>query len=579
MLVSRNKLLLSLIVVSFCIWFFSRKKQKSESFKTLSISLPAKIKSFDPIRANDEYSSQGVALAYEGLLEYHYLERPYKLIPNLAVEMPKVLEDESGRPIYIFKIKKGVLFQQNPCFKSSNRELIAKDVEYSIKRLASLQSLGFWMIDGKILGLNEWRENLKKGLQNFSNNIPGIEIIDKYTIKFTLTGPYTQFLHCLANPHFYIVAKEAVDHYGDNFNFNPVGSGPFVLKTTNPQALKLIFDKNQNYRGRFPKKIPKKLKYLEKYAGKKLPFMDRLIVHIIQEPVPRWLKFMKKGIDIIDAIPKDNFSQAITKDKKLTPEMKQKGIKLKFGERSDLVYLAFNHNNPIFSKNVKLKQAIALAYSNRKVASLFYNDMGRPAQSLLVPGIDGYDKKFINPYRVYDLEKAKKLLSEAGYPNGVGLPELEISVRNATFYRQLGEHFQQSMKKLGIKIKIITNTYPELLRRRSNGTMTIFNMIHSAIYPDAQSFLQLLYGPNKSPGINGSNFDNIEYNILYDKALTLPISEERTLLYKKMNDIATENVPLLYLVHRLHFVLHHENVRNYIISDFSPCREKYLDKV
>ena len=133
------------------------------------------------------------------------------------------------------------------------------------------------------------------------------------------------------------------------------------------------------------------------------------------------------------------------------------------------------------------------------------------------------------------------------------------------------------MQKLGLTINIKLNSYPELLRKKARSSMNMYNMDFAALYPDPQSFFQLLYGPNRSPGINGSNFQNAEYDSLYIKAANEPDNSKRLEIYKRMRDIINEECPMINLVHRLHFIMIHSSVKNYLISDFCHCREMYLD--
>ena len=144
-------LALALVTISGC------TKKKNYDQKVLNVSVAAKVKGLDPVNAGDSYSSAEVARVYEGLLEYHYLKRPYELKPNLAKAMPSVSDDGLT---YTFKIKPGVMFHKNKCFPNGERELVADDFVFSIKRMADLKnnSTGWWLLDGRIKGLNEWRE-------------------------------------------------------------------------------------------------------------------------------------------------------------------------------------------------------------------------------------------------------------------------------------------------------------------------------------------------------------------------------------------------------------------------------------
>ena len=482
---------------------------------------------------------------------------------------------------YTFKIKKGVVFQDDVAFEGGKgRELVAEDFVYSIKRLADpkLQALGWWILDGKIKGLNEWREkHTDSKVVDYNETVEGLQAIDKYTLKFKLTKPFPQFLYSLAMPFTFVVAKEVLDHYGKEFLNHPVGTGPYKLPKFN-QTNKIVYTKNPTYREKFyPSDSSegfKELGYLED-AGKKLPLVDKVVVSVMVEDQPRWLNFQKGNIDYL-SIPKDNFDSVVTPSKGVTDEFAKKGISLEINPSLDVTYVAFNHDNKLFS-NVKLRRAMALAYDVNKSNKLFYNNTALPAQSIVPPGIKGHVKSYVNPYRARNLEKAKALLKEAGYPNGEGLPEITYDCPNSTISRQMGDFFRKNMAEIGIKVKVIQNTWPELQNKITKRSVQLYAIAWGADYPDAENFLQLLFGPNKSPGANGSGYDNPEFNQLYKTASVLQDSPERTALYEKMSRIAAEQVPWIFGVHRQSFIMKHSWLKNYLNADVGADRAEYLN--
>ncbi len=303
-----SKLSLSFLL-SFLVMFTACTKKKNFEEKVLEIIVSQKVKGLDPVNAGDTYSSGEIARVYEGLLEYHYLERPYKLQPNLAEAMPTVSEDGLT---YTFKIKKGVMFHDNKCFPNGKgRELKAKDFVFSIKRMADLKnnSTGWWLLDGKIAGLNEWRDKYKAKDANYDEMVDGIKAIDDYTLQFKLTQKYPQFLYSLAMVYTFAVPREAVEMYGQEFLNNPVGTGPFMTGVYT-QSNTIEYVKNPNYRDvRYPSngsEADKKAGLLAS-AGKKLPLVDKIKVSIVTESSTGFLKFKKCEVDFSD-ITKDDFA-------------------------------------------------------------------------------------------------------------------------------------------------------------------------------------------------------------------------------------------------------------------------------
>lgn len=572
---SRN--LVSLLIMGLLAITVSCTKKVDLNEKVLNLAVTSEVKGMDPIYANDKYSSNEVGRVYEGLLEYHYLKRPYTLVPNLAASLPEVSADGLT---YTFKIRPGVLFQDDKAFADGKgRELVAEDFVYSIKRLADpkLQGLGWWLLQDKLVGLDEWREkNSKKEVVDYTEEVEGLKTLDKYTLQFKLKKQFPQFLYSLAMPFTFAVAKEVVDFYGKEFLNHPVGTGPFMISEFRQTAKKFSYTKNPNFRKKlFPTEASDEFKHMLKYAGQPVPFVERIEVNIIKEDQPRWLNFLKGRVDYI-GIPKDNFEAAVTPGKGLDKQFSEKGIELSISPSLDVTYTAFNHDLKLF-QNVNLRRALALAYDVKASNKLFYNDTALPAQSVVPPGIAGYMPDYVSPYRYKDIAKAKELLAKAGYPEGKGLPEITYDCPSTSTSRQIGELFKKQMSEIGVNIKVVQNSWPELQKKITARQVMLYGIAWGADYPDAENFLQLLYGPNKSPGANGSGYNNPEFNSMFKKAALMQDSPERTALYEKLNKMAAEEVPWIYGVHRQSYLIKHSWLKNYITTDFEAGQDQYLD--
>lgn len=571
-----KKCVIAIMAASLVVFAGCTKKQNA-SERVLNLSSTAEIKGFDPINAGDLYSGREISKIYEGLLEFHYLKMPYTLVPNLAEEMPQVSADGL---VYTFKIRPGVMFQDDAAFAAGKgRELEAKDFVFSIKRLADskLNSEGWWVLDGKIKGLNEWRDkNSKLPATNYDEEVEGLKAVDKYTLQFTLAKPFPQFLYSLAMPFTYAVAREVTDKYGKEFLNHPVGTGPYKLEAGKfDQTKTIIYVKNPTFRKKlYPSDASPEFQNLLADAGKQLPLVDKVIVHVMVESQPAWLKFNKGELDFY-GIPKDNFGTAI-KDNKLTPDLSGKGMVLSITPLLDVTYTGFNYENKLF-QNVNLRRAMYLAYDEGKANELFYNNTSFPAQSIVPPGIVGNMPDYKNPWKGPNLELAKKTLAEAGYPEGKGLPEITYDISDSTTSRQMAEFFVKQMEQIGVKIKIVASPWPEFMAKVKKKSVQMFGMAWGADYPDAENFLQLLYGPNKSPGANSSNYDNPEYNKMFEKAALMQDSPERSKLYEELTKYVADNVVLMYNMHRQSYTLQQSWLRNYHTSDLHHNNVQYLN--
>jgi len=217
---------------------FAQKKVLRLAFRTAETG-------FDPQRIDDRYSNGINENIFEPLLTYDYLARPVKVVPLTAEAVP---EPEEKGTRYTFRIKPGILYSDDPAFKGQKRELVARDMEYAIKRFRDPKNRSpyEWLFENKIVGLDEFVEKAKKsGRFDYDAKIPGIEVRDKYTISFKLKDADFNFLYVLAMPNVVPVAREVIEAYADDTHAHPVGTGPFILKEWVRRS-KIVLERNPN---------------------------------------------------------------------------------------------------------------------------------------------------------------------------------------------------------------------------------------------------------------------------------------------------------------------------------------------
>lgn len=535
-------------------------------------ALETNIKSFDPALVQDQYSAMCQYQVYETLLEYKYLARPYDVQPGLASAPPEISED--GK-VFTLRMKRGVEFADDACFPGGKgREVKAADFIYSVKRLCDVRtkSTGWWILDGKVVGLDAFRtatESLPPLPDSahpdlYDREIEGLRALDDTTIRIELTKPYPYFKYILAMPYMAVVAREAVAHYGEDFLNHPVGTGPFVLKEWR-RGLRIVFERNPKYHhGFYPSEGTSEdsADGLLADAGKPLPFVDRVEYSIFEESQPMWLNFLRGYLDR-SSIPKDNYGEAVTPDKSVRGDLASKGIHLFRQKDLDLVYTCFNLEDPVLGRHKRLRQAMSLAFDADHMIDLFYNGRGIRAHSPIPPGLFGYDSTYRNPFSRYDLPGAKRLIAQAGFPDGKGLPEFEYLTIAGSTSRQMAEHFAQCMARIGVRIRVSTCTWPEYLTRLKQKKIQIIGAAWGADYPDPENFLQLLYGPNESPGENNANYKNAEYDSLYRRMAVMQDGPERLAVIRRMKDIVAEDCPWIFDLHRLRELLIYDWVKDH----------------
>lgn len=543
-------------------------------------------KSFDPAQIEDQASGIVTAPVYEGLLTYHPYARPYRLIPALAAEMPTVSED--GRT-YTFELRRDVTFHDDACFEGGEgRQLVADDVIYAFKRFAhpTTHTRGWWLFDTWVEGLNEWRDQLKDdiaaeranggdpdALWGLEREVSGLKALDEHTVQITLTRPYPQFLWVLAMGYTSIYPHEAVEHYGKEFRTHAVGTGPYMLESFNP-VYRAVYKANPDFRDvRVPDPAndpaarwegwekDAELGHLER-AGDRLPLNDGLEYRFILEDQPRWLYFKNGYADFLNP-PKDNVAEAMPRGE-LSDDLKARGVRKDEWAELGTVYMCLNTEDELLS-NVDVRRAMALAFDHSWTIENLYGGQAILATSLIPPGVAGYTD--YHPYHRADgkpdLERAKQLLAKAGYPDGVDPAtgrQLQITFENSgsgVTQRHFANRFTDEMRRIGIEVNTVVNTFPQMTEKMRNKQFQAAGLAWGLDYPDAQNVLQLLYGPNAAPGIGSANFQNAEFDALYDRAAVMPDGPERTELYEQMARIVSDEVPWITRVHRIRPNLQH----------------------
>jgi len=578
------RLFVTLPLLFATVLFASCTKRHDGNPNVLNTMSIAKFKGLDPATGEDVYQSGAEVLVFEPLMSYDPFLRPYTLVNLTAETMPQVSKDGLT---YTFKIRKGIFFHDDAAFpEGKGRELKAKDYEYSLKRLADpkIQSNGFWLFENHIVGLDEWKAKFTKdgSKADYDEVIPGLKALDDYTLQITLKQPYPQLLNALAMSPSVAVAREVVAKYGQEFMNHAVGTGAFRI-TSFEAADHITFERNAKYWGKFPAIAG------NPDSGKPLPLVDGINLRVITESQPAWLHFMKGELDRL-GIPKDNFSSAVkvvdpskpvsVENLELTPELKAKGVDLYGGVAMDLTYDAFNNEStqiPQF-KNKKIRQAISLALDYKDAIPVLYNNLAVAAQSPIPPGMSGFDVNYKSPYRTGDLEKAKKMLAEAGYPGGKGFPVIPFDSLADSTSRQFAEYVGNRLKLIGLNISVQSNTWPAMLKRIQNREAQLWGIAWAGDYPDAENFLQLFYSKNANAGgTNASYYKNKDYDALFEKARVLPDSPARAEMYAKLAHMISEDCPVVLGVHRLAVALRQGWLKNDAYDDnLAFPRAKFL---
>jgi ABC-type transport system substrate-binding protein len=241
---------------------------------------------FDPQAVHDLYSGTIVQAIFETLYTYDYLARPSKVVPLTAESLPQVSDE--GKT-YTIRVRKGIFFAPDPAFKGVKRELTADDYAYTLKRLIDPKIRSPWafLVQGKFVGLDALADEAKKtGRFDYDRKIPGVETVDRYTLRLRLAQTDYNLSYVLAHEPTSAVAREVVAAYAGEdgrVNANPVGTGPYRLASW-VRSSKIVLDANPEYRGftwSFTSSDPGNAKIVSEMKGKRMPQVGRVEVSII----------------------------------------------------------------------------------------------------------------------------------------------------------------------------------------------------------------------------------------------------------------------------------------------------------
>ena len=535
-------------------------------------AIAAKIRGLDPMDIGDTTSSSIASNFYECLYQYHYLKRPYEVVPCLASRTPTFSSD--GLTLTI-PIRQDVYFHDDECFPDGKgRQLVAEDFVYSWKRIAYLKNVSknWWILDDRITGLDEFREatkGIEKSQMDYRQEVEGLKAIDKFTLRIKLVKPWPAVLFGLSHLPLAAVAREAVEHYGDNLINHPVGTGPFRL-TQWIRGSTITMGRNENFREElYPaegQQGDQEAGLLED-AGKRLPLIDGAKFKIILEDSAYWLTFMNRDIDSA-GIPKDNFNSAINENRDLSSDMAARGVVLhKFAEPTTF-WIGFNMEDPVLAENLPLRQAMNLAFNRQAFIKRFSNGRGIISRGPLPPGTPEYNPDLDSPYTVYNLDKAKQKVAEAKALHlkrtGQALPTLKMLVPGTdTTAMQVSQSYRREFKKAGIDVDVDNLDWPAMQDKVKTKSAQIYTMGWIMDWPDAENMLLLWHGPNKSPGPNNMNYDNPEFNELYEKITVMPPSPERIEILQQLEQIVVNDLPCVFNSHRVSFLLRYKWLKNY----------------
>ena len=455
--------------------------------------------SLDPAVLNETPTLEMMQNVFEGLVTF---DADNRVVPCLAEKW----EISADGKVITFHLRRNVEFHNGRTFN-------ADDVKWSLERSLRPETksgVAANYLEG-VLGAKEVTEGRRKDLF-------GITVFDPYTLSITLDRPRGYFLGSLVYPTGWILCREAISAaHGKVTSRSAVGTGPFRFESM--KGTKYVLAANRTY-----------------WAGK--PPLDRIERPIVKDPQVAHVMFENDEVDMCSVTPADFLND------QNNPALKPQ---LHVLPQAVVVFLAMHPRlQPVFN-NVKVRRAIALSIDKDEIIRVASHGVWTRADDFLPPGVPGSDPN--GPKQICDPAAAKKLLAEAGYPDGRGFPRLTLIFTQAIpAWSATSQLIRDQLRRnLGISVDLqernSATLRSDLLSERVAFTIGDWG----ADYIDPQNFLSTLL--RSGARMNFFGYSNPGFDTLCDQADAESDMAKRIPLYQKADRMAMEEVALLPLVY------------------------------
>ena len=516
-----NSLLYKALLIIAAIAFFSCTKEDERLFpEYLCVRLKANPTTLDPALIVDVDGARIAAKLYNGLVAFDK-----NLLPVSDIAESWTISEDGLN--YRFKLKEEGRF-------FNGRRVIASDFKYSFERVLdpATRSPRTWVLS-RIKGAKEY-------MAGTAEHVSGISIISDNEIEIRLDEPFAPFLSFLGLTTAYVVPREEVAKWGADFSFHGSGTGPFVLDTWNHNQF-IAFRANKKYFGEGPK-------------------LSGIYYKIVPEDFTAMVEFEKGGIDVLPEIIFSEYKRYAD-----DPKWKEQ---IETAPGLNTYYLGFNCEKKPFN-DPRVRKALSYAIDREKMLSSIMDSRGVPAAGPIPPILRKFPAR--EKYS-YDPVKAKKLLKEAGYPDGFSMKIYQTAdIENLN----LCQVVQSYLKDINIRADIVQLEWSSFLEAVTKGEAQSFWLSWWADYPDAENFLfPTFHSTNRGPGGNRSRFSNNRVDDLMFQAVKVLDDKKRAEMYKQIEEIIIDQAPWIFFWHKASVAVCQPRVKGYSVAPI-PVMEKW----
>jgi oligopeptide transport system substrate-binding protein len=471
------------------------------------------IATLDPAFSKNESINWAVHQIYNTLVEP---DEQLNIKPSLA----KTWDISVDRLTYTFHLSTEVYFQDNDAFpKGKGRKMSARDVEFSFRRIMdrNTASSGAWIFNDRV------------------DPVLGFHALDDSTFRLQLIRPFSPILGLLSMTYCSIVPEEAIKKFGKDFRNHPCGTGPFQLGSWE-EGQSLILVRNPHY-------------FEKDKSGARLPYLHAIKISFFDNKATEFLLFQQGQLDFLNDIDASFKDEVLSKKGELKKNWMGKITlsKHSFLNTEYLGMLVDTSNILVKSSPLrfkKVRQAFNYGIDRRKMILYLRNSIGVPAESGFVPaGLPSFDSSKVIGYH-FDPSKARRLLAEAGYPEGRGMPGIKLLTIDV--YADLGAFIAKELEEIGVRVQVEILQKGLLLEETAKSQVPFFRGSWIADYPDAENYLSVFYSKNPAPP-NYTRYSNPDFDRLYEKSLVETRDSVRRLLYQQMDQMLINDAPIIPL--------------------------------
>lgn len=509
-------------------------------------------KSLYPLSIIDAPSYRIATQIYEGPLKFD----PATL--NTVSGLAEVTANEDAT-IFTLKIRKGVFFHDDECFADGKgREVKAKDFKYCFDRLCSFDGNNqlYYLFQKRVKGAPEYFKSTEEK-KPLKGGVSGVKVIDDYTIEISLNYSFSGFTKILAHPACFIYPEEAVKKYGDDMRTKCVGTGPFRVKVIKEGYV--ILTRNDNY-------------WAKDEFGNQLPYLNGVKITFIKEKKTELMEFRKRSLDMVWKLPVDEIPNILTNF-----DQAKSGGNIDFELQSvnslSIQYYSFLVNSDVF-KDKRVRQAFNYAIDREKICDFVLQGEGEPANYGFIPPFPGYSAYQSVKGFTYDVNKAKALMAQAGFPNGRGFPEITLQLNSGgSTNKVVAEAIQNMLREnLGIAVSLDILPFPEHVNRFEHGKTKFWRTAWIADYPDPENFLSMFESTGVPAEADARSFPNTSryVNATYDTLLKQASQEidevKRNAMYSQLDQMLIDDAVVMPIYYDNFIRLLQKNVRNLPIN-------------